>query len=162
MSGVVGVIAPLFVVLAAAWVTLLVAAPLLPAAAAAVTYALCSLICHQIAERSYYLGAAQLPVCARCLGIYGGVAIAAAAALLRTPIGVSAGTMVALGALPTLATVAAEWAGLWQTSNVVRFVAGAPLGAAVGVVVIAALATLHCGECAPRPPIASSPPPSRT
>lgn len=162
MSGVIGAIAPLVVFLAVAWSALLVAAPLLPAAASGMTYAFCSLLCHQIAERSLHIGSAQLPVCARCIGIYGGAAIAAAAALVRTPAVVNARAIATLGVMPTFATVAMEWAGLWQTSNVVRFVAGVPLGAAVGVVVIAALATLHCDECAPRPPIASSPPPSRT
>jgi hypothetical protein len=68
-----------------------------------------------------------------------------------------------VGALPTLMTVLAEWAGIWQTSNVARAIAGAPLGIAVGLVAIAALtsqAGLHYGECAPRPPIARDRPPS--
>ena len=33
-------------------------------------------ICHQIAERSFFLDGAQMPVCARCLGIYAGAAVA--------------------------------------------------------------------------------------
>ena len=57
-----------------AWVALLVAAPLLPAAPAALIYVLGSRICHQISERSFHVDGAQLPVCARCLGIYAGFA----------------------------------------------------------------------------------------
>ena len=37
-------------------------------------YAIGSLICHQLPERSFHLWGAQLPVCARCTGIYAGAA----------------------------------------------------------------------------------------
>jgi len=40
-------------------------------------YAIGSAICHQLPERSYHLWMAQMPVCARCAGIYFGAAIAA-------------------------------------------------------------------------------------
>jgi len=36
-------------------------------------YGLFSLICHQIPERSFFLNGYQLPVCARCIGIYFGI-----------------------------------------------------------------------------------------
>ncbi len=52
-------------------------------------YGIGSLICHQLPERSYRLWTAQMPVCARCAGIYFGAAIAAialtAAPLKRRP-----------------------------------------------------------------------------
>ena len=162
MSGVIPMIAPLVLFLGLGWVVLLVAAPFLPPAAAAITYVLGSRICHQISERSFHLGGAQLPVCARCLGIYAGIAAGAVFAILR---GGAAGLRrarlrwphpritIAVGALPTLVTVVAEWSGAWQTSNAARALAGGPLGAAVAVVVIGALATVHYGECTPRPPI---------
>ena len=178
-------IAPLLVFVAIAWVAVLVATPLLPAVPAAFLYVLGSRICHQIAARSFHVDGAQLPVCARCTGIYAGLAIGAlyatfATAIHRgqTPRGLTPGSdpitsghwgltparwVLLVGALPTLVTVLAEWTGLWQTSNVVRAIAGAPLGIAVGVVVIAALTArpgLHYGECAPRPPIGRDRPPS--
>lgn len=176
MSDVIPWIAPLVLFLALAWVTVLVAAPLLPAAPAGIAYAVGSLICHQLADRSFHLGAVQLPVCARCLGIYGGFVVAVTAAFSRLVPGSAfarlmdrhrgltpdaARWMVGVGAAPTAITVIAEWGGVWQTSNAARFAAGLPLGSAVGVVVIAALATLHYGECARRPPITSDRPPSR-
>jgi len=34
---------------------------------------LCSHICHQIPERSFYVLGVQFPICARCTGIYSGV-----------------------------------------------------------------------------------------
>ena len=39
-------------------------------------------ICHQIPERSFFLGDSRLPLCARCTGTYTGVAIAFAAIAL--------------------------------------------------------------------------------
>jgi uncharacterized membrane protein len=52
-------------------------------------YGIGSLICHQLPERSFRLWTAQMPVCARCAGIYFGAAIAAialaAAPLNRRP-----------------------------------------------------------------------------
>ena len=153
--------APLLALLTVAWVALLVAAPLLPTIPSALTYAIGSLICHQLPERSFHVGAFQLAVCARCVGIYAGIAGTALLATLSRPVPGSdpatARLKVGVAALPTLLTVLAEWAGLWTPSNAVRFVAGAPLGAAVAGVV---MATLNYGGCARRPPIESPPPPS--
>jgi uncharacterized membrane protein len=158
---------------AVAWVALLLAAPWLPGWAGAALYGLGSVICHQIPERSFHLGAAQLPVCARCLGLYGGAALGGAAGVIaagalsrRLPLGAftSPGTLrsVAIAAaVPTVATVLLETAGAWLPSNITRALAGVPLGAVLGLVVVSALATLHYGGCPPpRPNGPTLPPPS--
>ncbi len=46
-------------------------------------YAIGSLICHQRPERSFHLAGVQLPVCARCLGVYAGVALTSLIAVIR-------------------------------------------------------------------------------
>ena len=66
------------------WLTLLILAPVLPVPMAGIVYALGSRICHQRPERSFHLFAAQLPVCARCVGIYAGAAIGSLLAQPRT------------------------------------------------------------------------------
>jgi hypothetical protein len=43
------------------------------------TYLVGSLLCHQRPERSFFLWGSQMPVCARCTGIYAGAALAALA-----------------------------------------------------------------------------------
>jgi hypothetical protein len=48
-----------------------------------VLYAAGSLICHQRPERSFHLLGTQLPVCARCMGIYAGAAMAACLLSMR-------------------------------------------------------------------------------
>src|SRR5262245_6692447 len=121
---------------ACTWVFFLLAAPLQAAGLtlSAATYAVGSLICHQQAARSFHIGAAQIPVCARCLGLYAGVAVGAVVAI---PLHGHRRALV-VSALPTLLTWAVEAAGLAHASNVVRAVAAVPLGLVVATVVVAA------------------------
>jgi uncharacterized membrane protein len=140
------------------WVALLLAAPLLSAPLALILYTLGSRICHQLPDRSFHLFGSQLPVCARCLGIYLGaagalVALAAMGGERRRFQASAARKWLLAGATPTIATVLLEWLGAWRPSNVARAVAGAPLGIAVACVVAGAVATLHYRGCTPRRPI---------
>jgi len=75
-----------FVGAALAWAVLLVAVPFLASRSHATSlgtaivvavYGIGSFVCHQLPERSWRLWTAQMPVCARCTGIYLGAAIAA-------------------------------------------------------------------------------------
>jgi uncharacterized membrane protein len=100
---------------------------------AAVVYAASSRICHQRSERSFHLAGAQLPVCARCLGLYLSGAIGAVMAWTsrRRPDD-RARLVLAVAAIPTAATWAAEVAGLAAFSNVGRALAALPLGLVAG------------------------------
>ena len=75
-------VAPGIGALAALWLTLIVTAPFLWTPLAAVLYAGASLICHQLPGRSFHLDGAQLPVCARCFGLYSGGALGSLAGVL--------------------------------------------------------------------------------
>src|SRR5262249_40907500 len=95
---------------------------------------------HQIAVRSFHLWGAQLPVCARCTGLYVGAASAAimcastrreAADAARTVVWTTLGIAV----LPTLASLLFEWTTGVMTSNLTRAAAGRPLGAPLGWVI---------------------------
>src|SRR5437867_5206015 len=48
---------------------------------AVAVYGAGSIICHQLPGRTFHVGSAQMPVCARCTGIYAGAAMAAAVLL---------------------------------------------------------------------------------
>jgi uncharacterized membrane protein len=125
-----------FIFLASIWIVLLVAAPVsgLGASVSGLTYAFGSLICHQRPERSFYIDAAQLPVCARCFGLYAGAALGVLMrGLTPTVPGLRLGLMAA--AAPTAITWSSEVIGLWSPTNLTRFVAALPLGAAVAVTV---------------------------
>jgi uncharacterized membrane protein len=103
----------------------------------AVIYAAAGLVCHQRPERSFHLGGTQLPVCARCTGLYVSGALGALVAWLgasRVPRRMR-GVLIA-SAMPTIITVALEWANLTAPGNVVRASAALPLGAAGGWVFV--------------------------
>jgi hypothetical protein len=114
------------------------------------TYAVGSLICHQRPERSFALFGLQMPVCARCAGLYAGAAICALIALSsgRTR-GVAGGesmaaartslvwevstrrAMLAVCALPTAVTLVYEWSTGSTPSNIARAITAFPLGACI-------------------------------
>ena len=121
-------------------------APVLPAWPAAFVYGISSLVCHQLPERSFYWGAVQFAVCARCTGIYLGAALAATGAAASGPariasFGPHVRTLLLAGAAPTAVTVLAEWLGAWTPSHAVRLVAGLPLGMSVLATVAVAIAS---------------------
>ena len=133
----------LYALLAAAtlWFALLVVTPMLPAQLAAAMYAIGAFICHQRPERSFHIDAIQLPVCARCLGIYGGAALGMAVHLASGwRLAVSPRALLIAAGAPTLGMVALETAGLWESSNAVRAAAGIWLGVGVALAVVPSIA----------------------
>jgi uncharacterized membrane protein len=132
---------------AATWLTCLVAAPVamshgrLPGLTLAI-YQAGSLICHQRPERSFHLAGVQLPVCARCFGLYlsGAVGLVMASRARRALSNRATRALLALAAVPIAATVALEWLGMLHTTNVQRMLTGLPLGFAAGVVILRSLA----------------------
>ena len=137
--------------LASAWLLLLIAAPFLVTPLAAALYGAGALICHQLPERSFHLGGFQLPVCARCFGLYAGGAMGGLAAagigqrLRARPVATNRWNWIvtAVAAVPTGATFVLEWGAGWPMSNTARAIAALWLGAAVAFVVVRALATLN-------------------
>ena len=133
----ISLVAPALAVLAVTWLGALVAAPYLPVWVAGPLYVFSSFVCHQLADRSFHFGAVQLPVCARCIGIYGGAAIGAVAAFVGPLPGSRKATLViAVTAVPTAVTLILEWASAWFPSNTARALAGATLGLALAHVLV--------------------------
>lgn len=108
-------------------------------ALALVVYRVASALCHQAPARSFQLWATQMPVCARCTGIYVGGAVAALAAVAtgnRGRLPAAGRTELIVAALPSLATLVFEWATGQMPAGWVRALAGAPLGAVVAWVIV--------------------------
>jgi uncharacterized membrane protein len=85
-----------FVAAAATWALLLLLAPFMASRSHATAfgtalviavYAVGSVVCHQLRERSFHLWIAQMPVCARCTGIYFGAAATAIATIGSQAVG---------------------------------------------------------------------------
>jgi len=121
-----------------------------------VVYGAGSLICHQLPARSFHTWSAPWPVCARCTGIYLGAAVVATIALVRSnKVRLTADPrydaerarlLLVVAALPTAATLIYEWTTGITPSNAIRALAGAPLGAAVALILVAALGVHHAPE----------------
>ncbi|HYB96007.1 MAG TPA: DUF2085 domain-containing protein [Vicinamibacterales bacterium] len=117
--------------------------------AAGFVWAIGAVICHQQAARSFFIDGRQLPVCARCTGLYASGAIAFALWLVvralrgRAPIPMTSHSAVramAVAALPTAITWTTAAIGMWDGTNITRALFAIPLGAAAGTIV-AAVAT---------------------
>ena len=128
--------------IALGWSLLIVATPVAATTgrgtwAAAIAYEIGSLVCHQRPERSFHILGMQMPVCARCFGLYAsgtaGLLLAAAGCRYRWSSRTNR-LVLAAAAVPIAATVALEWAGAIHTSNALRMVSGLPLGAVAGLV----------------------------
>jgi uncharacterized membrane protein len=107
---------------------------------AAFIYAAGSIVCHQLPERSLHIAGVQLPVCARCTGLYVGgvVGIVVWLARARRPLPhASARRALMIAAAPTLVTVITAAAGWWDPGNILRAALAMPLGLIVGAVVTA-------------------------
>jgi uncharacterized membrane protein len=113
---------------------------------AVAVYGLGSALCHQRPDRSFHLFAEQLPVCARCTGLYMGAALIAVSRLWGvrsvmpaadlTP---AARRLLTIAALPLAASIVYEWSTGDVPSNLARAATGIILGAAVAYVILAAV-----------------------
>jgi uncharacterized membrane protein len=109
-------------------------------------YAIGGVVCHQLPERSFQLWSRQLPVCARCLGIYAGAAttalVLAWARGRSIQVARRAGwrtarlTAGAAALTLNLATLVYEWTTGVTPSNVVRAAAGLTLGAVIAALIV--------------------------
>ncbi len=121
------------------------------AALVVAVYGIGSLLCHQLPARSYHVWSVQMPVCARCAGIYFGAAIAAVASVgargfppwltrrrtarrwpsLREP-----RVALIVAVVPTLATFVYEWTTGDVPAHWIRTAAGVPIGAVAAWLVV--------------------------
>jgi uncharacterized membrane protein len=101
-----------------------------------------SAVCHQLDARSFHVWAHQMPVCARCTGIYVGAAIAALAVSVRrgrSTRALNPRWLVGLAFLPAATSLIYEWGTGVAPSNVTRAATGVVVGAMVAWLVIADL-----------------------
>jgi uncharacterized membrane protein len=112
----------------------------------AFAYAVGSVICHQLPDRSFFVDGRQLPVCARCTGLYvSGLAGVAGWLLVKSAcrwraivVPPRTALWIVVGAgVPTAISYFAGVIGAWDGSNVTRALLATPLGLAAGAVATA-------------------------
>lgn len=149
----------------AALLGVVLAAPLLGEAGGAVRFAF-SHVCHQMPERSLWIGGGPVALCHRCLGVLAGLAGGVVAGPLVPRLGalgrVRAGRWLALAALP----MAVDWllgaAGVWANTPASRLATGALFGVTAGLFLAEALLARSADEPAAPPRPSLSPSPSRS
>jgi uncharacterized membrane protein len=125
------------------WITLIWQSPVWRAAserpalssAGTLVYSMAARLCHQRPERSFRRGAAPLPVCGRCAGLYAGSALGLLAAALARPRLWSARVyrrLAAGAAIPTVVTMVLEGGAIGTVDNLARGVAAIVVGALAG------------------------------
>ncbi|MGH9385629.1 MAG: DUF2085 domain-containing protein [Vicinamibacterales bacterium] len=144
--------APTLAALSIGWAMTIGATPTLAQASgggaplASLAYLVGSVVCHQHPERSFHVAAVQLPVCARCTGLYVGGALGVIAWFIWRSVRPRpataldpkrAGLAVLIASAPTAITVVTAFAGLWDPSNIGRATLAFPMGVAAGAVLAA-------------------------
>jgi uncharacterized membrane protein len=103
-----------------------------------VVYLAASTICHQRADRSFHTAGVAWPVCGRCSGLYLAAPFGAITAwcLRRRRSEPQLTWVLVIAALPTTATLVAEWIARVAVTNEVRGVAALSLGAAIAFAIV--------------------------
>jgi uncharacterized membrane protein len=108
-----------------------------------------SYVCHQIPERSFFIGSHQFAVCARCTGIYAGFALAAVLYPLVRSLRLTEAPprkWLFLAAAPLAIDFAVGYLGIWANTHSSRFATGALLGAVAVFYVMPGLMDLSLRE----------------
>jgi len=112
---------------------------------ARVLYESLHLVCHQIPERSFQLGAHPFAVCTRCFGLYTGFACAALLYPLMRSLTHAAApprSFIIIAALPLCLDWTLGVTGLWMNTAWSRFATGSFLGACAAFYVVPGLVDL--------------------
>ena len=96
-----------------------------------------SAVCHQMAERSFIYDGMQMPLCARCTGIYTGVFFAFCFFFLKKRItegnsfSLVQAILTGLAILPVGIDGVGSYLGFWESSQLMRIFSGSLVGAVV-------------------------------
>lgn len=94
-------------------------------------------VCHQMAERSFIQNGVQMPLCARCTGIYLGVLLAFGFLFLKKRMqgnrlfSRKESLLTAGAILPLAVDGFCSYIGLWESNQLLRILTGSLAGAAV-------------------------------
>ena len=87
-----------------------------------------SLVCHQNADKSFFISGEKLEVCARCTGIYTGGLIFSIIAIMMPGIRSGSKNLLLLSMIPIALDVFLYWVGIYDYSKWIAFSTGFVLG----------------------------------
>ncbi len=96
-----------------------------------------SAVCHRLAERSFILEEMQMPLCARCTGIYIGAFFAFCFFVWKNrlqagkPFSVAQAILTGLAIVPVGVDGVGSYLGFWESSQLMRILTGTLVGAIV-------------------------------
>lgn len=127
------------------WAVAIVAAPLAKSAGvnaiSDALYSLYSMICHRIPERSFHIAGEQFGVCSRCFGVYFGLFAGFAIYPLWRRIELTE-PIARIWLFLSMIPIGVDWSltifGIWENTQLSRFVTGTILGLACATYLVPA------------------------
>jgi uncharacterized membrane protein len=93
-------------------------------------------LCHQKAERSFFINGNQMPFCSRCTAIWLGIAIGLGFMVFyKINLNEKFIFLIFIGLFPIGIDGLGQLFGLWESSNIVRVVTGLLVGTVSGIAV---------------------------
>lgn len=101
-----------------------------------IAYACGDRLCHQKAERSFFINDNQMPFCSRCTGIWLGMVIGIGMMVFyRLELDEKIFFWIVLGILPLGVDSGGQLVGLWESINSIRLVTGVLTGFVCGIAI---------------------------
>lgn len=104
-------------------------------------------LCHQKAERSFFINGNQMPFCSRCTAIWLGLALGLGFMVFyRVKLNERFVVVILLGLVPIGIDGSGQLLGLWESTNVIRVITGLLIGVLCGIaigVIIDEIKTFH-------------------
>ena len=99
-------------------------------------YSIGDRLCHQISERSFYLNGNQMPFCARCTGIWLGIAIGLGyATFFKINLDKKFLYLIIIGLIPIGIDGVGQTLEFWESTNVIRVLTGLFIGVICGLAI---------------------------
>ena len=96
-------------------------------------YSAGDVLCHQKAERSFFLNGNQMPVCARCIAIWVGIVLGLGITIIYPfKLDVKFFSLFIICLLPLAVDGMGQLIGFWESSNAVRLITGLAAGISCG------------------------------
>jgi uncharacterized membrane protein len=93
-------------------------------------------LCHQKAERSFFLNGNQMPFCSRCTAIWIGIAIGLGFMILyKLPLNEKFLILIILGIIPIGIDGIGQLLGFWESTNFMRVITGSLVGIVCGLAI---------------------------